>query len=64
MHPSNVRELKIGWTELELGVAAQVSFIHGDAAGHVADEKVDVAACIGASWIAGGVAGTIALMAR
>jgi SAM-dependent methyltransferase len=49
---------------VELGVAAQVSFIHGDAAGHVADEKVDVAACIGASWIAGGVAGTIALLVQ
>ena len=48
---------------VELGVAAQVSFIHGDAAGHVADQKVDVAACIGASWIAGGVAGTIAPLA-
>ena len=48
----------------ELGVAAQVSFIHGDAAGHVADQKVDVAACVGATWIGGGVAGTIALLAR
>ncbi len=48
----------------ELGVDHQVSFIHGDAAGYVSDEKVDVAACIGASWIAGGVAGTIALLAR
>lgn len=44
---------------VELGVAGQVGFIHGDAAGYVADEKVDVAACIGASWIAGGVAGTM-----
>lgn len=48
----------------ELGVADRVKFIHGDAAGHVADEKVDVAACIGATWIGGGVAGTIALLAR
>ena len=48
----------------ELGVADRVSFIHGDAAGHVADDKVDVAACVGATWIAGGVAGTIALLAR
>lgn len=45
---------------VELGVAGQVGFIHGDAAGYVADEKVDVAACIGANWIAGGVAGTLA----
>ena len=48
----------------ELGVADRVSFIHGDAAGHVADDKVDVAACVGVTWIAGGVAGTIALLAR
>lgn len=33
----------------ELGVADRVSFIHGDAAGHVADVKVDVAACVGAT---------------
>jgi SAM-dependent methyltransferase len=48
----------------ELGVADQVSFIHGDAAGYVADEKVDVAACVGATWIGGGVAGTIELLQR
>jgi len=48
----------------ELGVADRVRFIHGDAAGHVADEMVDVAACVGASWIGGGVAGTIELLAR
>ena len=47
-----------------LGVAHQVRFIHGDAAGHVADEKVDVAACVGASWVGGGVAGTVALLTR
>ncbi len=46
-----------------LGVADRVVFIHGDAAGFVSDEKVDVAACVGATWIAGGVAGTIALLA-
>lgn len=49
---------------VELGVADQVEFIHGDAAGHVSHEKVSVAACIGASWIAGGVAGTLELLAR
>jgi SAM-dependent methyltransferase len=48
----------------ELGVADQVKFIHDDAAGYVSDEKVDVAACVGASWIGGGVAGTIELLAR
>jgi SAM-dependent methyltransferase len=49
---------------VELGVAEHVRFIHDDAAGYVADDKVDVAACIGATWIAGGFAGTTALLAR
>lgn len=48
----------------ELGVADRVEFIHGDAAGYVAQEKCGVAACLGATWIGGGVAGTIALLAR
>ncbi len=46
----------------ELGVSDQVEFIHDDAAGYVSDEKVGVAACVGATWIAGGVAGTIELL--
>ena len=48
----------------ELGVAGQVTFIHGDAAGYVSEEKVEVAACVGATWIGGGVAGTIGLLGR
>ena len=48
----------------ELGVAGQVQFIHGDAAGFVSDAKVDVAACIGATWIGGGVAGTMELLTQ
>ncbi|MEZ5125116.1 MAG: class I SAM-dependent methyltransferase [Thermoleophilia bacterium] len=48
----------------EVGVADRVTFIHDDAAGYVSGEKVDVAACVGATWIAGGVAGTIELLAR
>ncbi len=48
----------------ELGVAANIKFIHGDAAGYVSEEKVDVAACLGATWIGGGVAGTIELLAQ
>ena len=47
-----------------LGVADRVEFIHGDAAGFVSDEKVGVAACLGATWIAGGVAGTVELLAQ
>jgi SAM-dependent methyltransferase len=37
----------------KLGVAGQVKFIHGDAAGFVSDEKAEVAACLGATWIGG-----------
>lgn len=48
----------------ELGVADRVEFIHGDAAGYVASEKVGVAACLGATWIGGGVAGTMELLAK
>ncbi|ACF01633.1 Methyltransferase type 11 [Rhodopseudomonas palustris TIE-1] len=48
----------------ELGVADRVTFVHGDAAGYVADETVGVAACVGATWIGGGVSGTIELLAR
>ncbi len=48
----------------ELGVADRVEFIHGDATDYVADEKVDVAACVGATWIGGGVDGTIELLSR
>lgn len=48
----------------ELGVSERVHFIHNDAAGYVANEKCDVAACVGATWIAGGVAGTMDLLAK
>lgn len=49
---------------VELGVSDQIAFIHGDAAGYVADDKVGVAACVGATWIGGGAAGTIKLLAQ
>ncbi|MEU0297994.1 class I SAM-dependent methyltransferase [Streptomyces sp. NPDC006175] len=48
----------------ELGVADQVDFVHGNASGYVADEPVDLAACIGATWIGDGVAGTVELLGR
>ena len=48
----------------ELGVTALVRFIHGDATGYVAEKKVHVAACVGATWIGGGVAGTIELLTK
>jgi len=48
----------------ELGVADRVAFIHDDATGYVAGERVGVAACVGATWIGGGVAGTVDLLAK
>lgn len=48
----------------ELGVGDRVAFTHNDASGYVAHEKCHVAACIGATWIAGSVAGTISLLAK
>jgi precorrin-6B methylase 2 len=48
----------------ELGVADKVKFIHGDATGYVSEEKAGVAACLGATWIGGGVAGTIDLLMK
>ena len=47
-----------------LGVADRVRFEHGDAAGHVSATPVDVAACLGATWIGGGVVGTVDLLRR
>ena len=38
--------------------------VDDDAAGFVSDEPVDVAACLGATWIGNGVAGTAELLAR
>ena len=49
---------------VELDVVDLVTFIHGDASGYIAAEPVDLAACVGATWIGGGVAGTIELLQR
>jgi SAM-dependent methyltransferase len=49
---------------VELGVADRVEFVHRDAAGYVADEPVDIAACVGAAWIGDGVPGTVDLLRR
>lgn len=48
----------------ELGVADRLTFVHADASSYVAAEPVDVAACIGATWIGDGVAGTMDLLER
>jgi SAM-dependent methyltransferase len=48
----------------ELGVAELVRFVYGDASGYIADRPAGIAACIGATWIGGGVAGTVGLLRR
>jgi SAM-dependent methyltransferase len=48
----------------EVGVGDRVVFEHADASGYVARAPCDVVACLGASWIGGGVAGTIAVLER
>ena len=48
----------------ELEVADQVDFLHADASGHVARDPVGIAACVGATWIGSGVAGTVELLRR
>jgi SAM-dependent methyltransferase len=48
----------------ELGVAERITLVHDDASNYVAEQQVDVAACIGATWIGGGVRGTIDILAR
>jgi SAM-dependent methyltransferase len=48
----------------ELGVGDLVSFVHANASDFVADEPVDVASCVGATWIGNGVTGTIELLDR
>jgi SAM-dependent methyltransferase len=49
---------------VELGVGDRVEFVHGDATGYVASQPVDLAACVGATWIGSGVAGTVELLER
>jgi len=52
---------------VELGVADRVRFVHADAAGYVtpdAEGPVDLAACVGATWIGDGVPGTVELLAQ
>jgi SAM-dependent methyltransferase len=48
----------------ELGVSDRVAFLHADASDYVGTPPYDVACCVGASWIGGGVAGTLALLER
>lgn len=46
----------------ELGVSDRVRFEHADASSYTAPEPMDVACCIGATWIGGGVPGTLDLL--
>jgi SAM-dependent methyltransferase len=48
----------------ELDLASRVAFEAGDAAKWASDEKFDVVCCIGATWIGGGIAGTLDIMRR
>lgn len=48
---------------LEMEVTQRVSFVQGDAAQYVAEAQgFDVVSCIGATWIGGGIVGTLELM--
>jgi SAM-dependent methyltransferase len=49
---------------IELGVSDHVTFLHGDAAAYTHDHPVDVASCLGATWIGGGPLGTLDLLER
>jgi SAM-dependent methyltransferase len=55
---------KAGLRASELGVADRVKFVHDNASGYVLDEPVDLAACIGATWIGDGLVGTMELLNR
>lgn len=46
----------------ELGVSDRIEFVEADAGRYVSAEPVDVASCLGASWIAGGVDGIVGLL--
>ncbi|MEH3129364.1 MAG: class I SAM-dependent methyltransferase [Mycolicibacterium neoaurum] len=48
----------------ELDVTDRVTFVRSDASGFVSPKSVDLAACVGATWIGGGVDGTVELLNR
>jgi SAM-dependent methyltransferase len=48
----------------ELGVSDRVTFVHGDAATYAPEQPVDIASCLGATWIGDGPLGTLDLLER
>jgi SAM-dependent methyltransferase len=48
----------------ELGVAERIELVHADAGEYVGAPAYDVVSCLGATWIGGGLAGTLTLMER
>jgi len=49
----------------ELGVAERITYVQGDAGAYAAEPGgFDVASCLGATWIGGGLVGTAALLRR
>src|SRR5437899_2465746 len=52
-----------GERAVELGVSERVSFERGDAGAYRAEKGAfDVVSCIGATWVGGGLAGTVELL--
>lgn len=49
---------------VELGIDDRVEFLEADASNWVSEQQVDVASCCGATWIGGGVEGTLDLLAH
>ena len=50
--------------ERAASLGVEVTFVQGDASGYVAESAVDIASCVGATWIGGGVVGTLDLLGR
>ena len=48
----------------ELGVADLVDLVHADAGSYLPGEPFDLASCVGATWVGGGLTGTLALLRR